>query len=446
MSFIEELNQTADWSPESLSTFQRDLPADWIERALDATGTVSLRRRRLPAEQVVWLVLGIGLYRDRCIRDVCDKLGLAMPDRAGRPVVASSALTQARERLGAAPMRYLFLCSAEAWSRQEAHDDFRGLKLLSVDGTVFDTPDTAENGAAFGFIESRTGHTSAFPSVRLTALMSLRTHLVWDAAFGPCTQGEINYARELVSAAPAHSLTLFDRCYFSAELLLSWQQAQPESHWLTPAKGKLRYTMVERFSEHDSLIEMPVSPQARAQYPHLPATWQARLVRYTNPKGEITGFVTSLTDPQRYPADELLRIYWERWEIEQGYGELKRRQLRSELLLRSQKPEGIRQEVWGILLAYNLIRLEISRIAQEAAVPPLRISFLMAMRYIQDEFLWCAVASPGAIPKKLRALRANVKAFILPERKRPSVPRAVRKSKTGYPVAEKPPRKNRGLK
>jgi hypothetical protein len=93
------------------------------------------------------------------------------------------------------------------------------------------------------------------------------------------------------------------------------------------------------------------------------------------------------------------------------------------------------------LLAYNLIRREISRIAEEAAVSPLRISFIMALRYIQDEFLWCAVASPGTIPSKLRQLRANVKQFILPERKRPPNPRAVRKSKTRYPILEKPPRR-----
>ena len=446
MSFAEELEQTAEWSPESLSTFQRAIPADWIEEALEATGSASLRRRRLPAEQVVWLVLGIGLYRDRSIRDVCDKLDLALPDNNGRPVVASSALAQARERLGSAPLRYLFLSSAEAWSRQECHDDFHGLKLLRVDGTVFEVPDTEANSEAFGFIESRKGYPNAFPSVRLTALMSLRTHLVWEAAFGACTQGEINYARELVSAAPAHSLTLFDRCYFSAELLLSWQQAQPESHWLTPVKRKMRYTVLKSLGEHDDLIEMPVSSQARQQHPHLPATWQARMIRFANPKGEITGFLTSLTDAERYPAQDLLRIYWERWEIEQGYGELKRRQLRNELLLRSQKPEGVAQELWGVLLAYNLVRLEIGRIAGEAKVPPLRISFLMAMRYIQDEFLWCAVASPGTIPKKLRALRANVRAFILPERKRPSVKRTVRKSKTRYPISDKPPRKHRGLK
>jgi hypothetical protein len=89
MSFSEELESTAEWSPETLSTFQRDIPADWIEEALKATGTVSLRRRCLPAEHVVWLVLGIGLYRDRSIRDVCDKLDIALA-QADKPLVATS--------------------------------------------------------------------------------------------------------------------------------------------------------------------------------------------------------------------------------------------------------------------------------------------------------------------------------------------------------------------
>ncbi len=442
MSFAEELHNTAEWSPETLSTFQRNIPADWIEEALTRTGTVSLRRRRLPAEQVVWLVLGIGLYRERSIRDVCDKLDLALPE-ADKPFVATSALAQARARLGEEPLRYLFLSSAEAWSKQENDERFHGLTLLGVDGTVFDVPDSPENGETFGFIKARKGYTPAFPSVRLCALMSLKSHLLVDATFGPCTTGEINHTRQLVGSAPAHSLTLFDRCYFCAELLLSWQQAQPESHWLTPLKTKLRHQVIEQYGPNDALVEMPVSPQARKEHPHLPETWQARRITYDDPKGEIKGFLTSLTDPARYPAEDLLKVYWERWEIEQGYGELKSRQLRNEMVLRSQKPDGVKQEMWGILLAYNLIRLEISRIAAEAAVSPLRISFIMALRYIQDEFLWCAVASPGTIPGKLRQLRANVKQFILPERKRPPNPRAVRKSKTRYPVLEKPPR---GLK
>ncbi|HAT8015945.1 TPA: IS4 family transposase, partial [Citrobacter rodentium NBRC 105723 = DSM 16636] len=91
------------------------------------------------------------------------------------------------------------------------------------------------------------------------------------------------------------------------------------------------------------------------------------------------GFITSLTEPGQYPAEALRYVYQERWSIENGYGELKQFQLSTATLLRSQKVSGIYQEIWGLLTAYNLIRMEMSQIAREAKVPPLRISFVMAM-------------------------------------------------------------------
>ena len=56
--------------PESLDALRRDIDPAWIDQALAATGTASLRRRRLPAEQVIWLVLGMALFRDRSIVEV----------------------------------------------------------------------------------------------------------------------------------------------------------------------------------------------------------------------------------------------------------------------------------------------------------------------------------------------------------------------------------------
>ncbi len=111
--------------------------------------------------------------------------------------------------------------------------------------------------------------------------------------------------------------------------------------------------------------------------------------------------------------------------------------LEDELLLRSQSVEGIEQEVWGILIAYNLVRVEISLIAKEAKVSPLRISFVMALRDTQDELMWCAIASPGSIPQKLRAMRERVKRYILPELKKRPKSRTVCMSKTRYPVRSK---------
>jgi hypothetical protein len=101
--------------------------------------------------------------------------------------------------------------------------------------------------------------------------------------------------------------------------------------------------------------------------------------------------------------------------------------------IRSRKPAGIGQELWGVALAYNLVRLEMVGIVDEADVAPTRISFVMALRLIRDEWLWCAVAKPGAIPRHLRELRAEVLRFVLPPRRsQRSYPRVVKKKFSRY--------------
>ena len=77
---------------------------------------------------------------------------------------------------------------------------------------------------------------------------------------------------------------------------------------------------------------------------------------------------------------------------------VKTHQLDRQEIIRSRSIEGVKQERWGILLTYNLIRREMECIADEAKVAPSRISFVAAMRFIRDEWHWCALASPGSIP------------------------------------------------
>lgn len=98
MGFNEAFHATAGFaSPPDLDGFRRHLDPAWIEQALEATGTATVRRRRLPSEQVIWVVLGMGLFRDRPMEDIVSKLDLALP---GVGTVARSSVSQARERVG----------------------------------------------------------------------------------------------------------------------------------------------------------------------------------------------------------------------------------------------------------------------------------------------------------------------------------------------------------
>lgn len=132
---------------------------------------------------------------------------------------------------------------------------------------------------------------------------------------------------------------------------------------------------------------MKVSPQARKKDPGLPLTWEVRAIT-RELDGKPRTLFTSLMDPARYKAEEVFALYHERWEIELAYGEMKTDMLGQAMTLRSQQPDGVKQELWATLLMYNLIRLEITRIADEAKVQPCRISFITALRYIVDEWLW----------------------------------------------------------
>lgn len=423
-------------APEDLSVFQREIPLAWIEQALTQTDKASVRRRKLPAELVVWLVIGLGLYRNRPISEVVSKLDLKVVSQAGE-MVAPSAIPQARQRLTSQPLEALFNITSSHWcEREDSGDVWNGLQLFSIDGTTLRCTENEETADHFSYIGNQHQKKSVYPVARLCALMSLRSRMILDVKFGPSSQGEITYAKQLIDSVPQNSLTIFDSCYFSAELMTSWHQQDANQHWLTPLKSNTRYTILEQYGDNDFLVEMPVSPQARKRNPDLAETWQARLVMYPESKeaNHLRGLLSSLTDPSRYPPQAILDVYFERWEIENGYGEIKQYQLDENILLRSQTVEGIYQEIWGLVIAYNLIRVEISQIAKEAEVSPLRISFVMALRFIQDELMWCAIASPGTIPKKLKAMRENVKLFILPEKRKRPKSRTVRVSKTRYPI------------
>jgi Insertion element 4 transposase N-terminal len=114
-----------------LSALSRSLDVDWITQALAITGKASVRKRKLPAEQVVWLVIALALYRHQSIPEVVAHLDLWLPDEIN-PDIAKSALTQARQRLGRAPLAQLFGMSASCWDeRHQSGKAWRGLEGLA---------------------------------------------------------------------------------------------------------------------------------------------------------------------------------------------------------------------------------------------------------------------------------------------------------------------------
>src|SRR4051812_37226051 len=126
------------------------LDPGWIDDALAASGAATMRRRRLPAEQALRLVLGMALYRGLSIVEIVEHLQLALRDGTGR-TVARSAPVQARARLGDEAVRALFERCAHEWGHTAARRHaWRGLAVYGVDGTTLRVPDSVENRETFG--------------------------------------------------------------------------------------------------------------------------------------------------------------------------------------------------------------------------------------------------------------------------------------------------------
>ena len=428
MHLGEALAEAAEFAePGCFLELGRHLDPAWIERALRATGTTTIRRRRLPAEQVIWLVIGMGLYRGESIERVVDLLDIPLPDRDDT-AVAKSAISQARQRLPEEPLAYLFETTAAEWATRSAQAHrWRGLTLYGMDGTTMRVPDSAENRLAFGGQRGRNGE-SGYPQVRLVALMALRSHVLSTVRFAAYSTGETTLAREVWREIPEDSLTIVDRNFLVKKDLIRLETSG-NRHWLSRSKTNTRWAVMKKLGKDDYLAEWDV------QETGLRGKWEIRVIHYKRKGFPRSTLLTSLIDAEKYPAKELVALYHERWELELAYDEVKTHLLDRQETIRSRTPAGVRQELWGIAIAYNLVRREMERVAETAGVSPTRVSFVTALSYMRDELcrLRGRTLPLGTIPSRLQRLERNLKRLLLPKRRTDrAFPRAVKIKMSGY--------------
>lgn len=431
MSWLQtELSQTLARTPANLDQLSSLIEPQWIEQALQATGRASIRRRKLPAEHVVWLVIGLALFRNQPIWHVVRQLQLTLD---GQPMTVPSAAVQARQRLGDEPLQQLFALLTSAWTSSVSPAQcVLGLRVLAVDGVVWSSPDTPENRQSLGCCTNHQHGPGSWPQIRAVCLMDTYSHELLDARLGDMTQGELTLASQLKGCD--QSLRVFDRAYFSAAFLLDWQAAGEQRHWLIRAKDNLRHEVVATHAKGDCTIRMPVSARARQLHPHLPSHWQARLIE-VQLGARTRRFITSLTDATRYPKRELAQLYAKRWEIELGFREIKQSLQAGEFVLRSKQPALVRQELWGVLIAYTLVRRLMRQMAEHLQVAPLRMGFHVAAIAIIDVLRFAPLESAATLPRRLALLFEQAQLFVIAERRLArSYPRAVKRRPSKYPT------------
>tara|TARA_B100000508_G_scaffold52272_1_gene40534 strand:- start:11 stop:1342 length:1332 start_codon:yes stop_codon:yes gene_type:complete len=435
MQFQQDLLDLGDlFNFSDLSSFTQNIPVEWVESALRLSSSATIRRRRLPSDQVLWLVLGMAMFRNEPVHEVARRLNICAQGLASDNLLARSGVTNARKRLGFEPIEWLFRQTGTHWGNERyPEDEWHGLRVMAVDGALFRTQDTPELRDHFGSGNTSTNRQTPFPMLRLVALMNVRSHIMLDAQISPYRRGEIPLAESFLSSIPENSVTLFDKGFWSANLMLALNQNASNRHWLIPERKGLVHEVVETYEAGDELIEMKVSPQARKKNPDLPETWRARRVTYKTKSG--TKSVMTSLPAEQYSAAQVSTLYKERWEIELGFRDIKSSMQNNAITLRSKKVNLVYQELWGLLLCYNIVRREASMAAVSFDRSPSDIRFKSVCDYIAVQLIVMAAASPiSGTGRRLSELRAGVGSLFLERRPRKTTPRTVKISKTRYPL------------
>jgi len=385
----------------SVGLLAKAFPRQAVEEAVDAAGAREQRSRLLPAWLTVYFTLALALFMDMGAGRVMRKLAgvLAWAERGVTVVVPSEeALSNARTRLGPAPLRLLFEKAAGVLAGPGTPGAFwRGRRLVSLDGTTLDVQDTGANWQQFGGPSTKGPSGAklrgAFPQVRLLALAECGTRALVAACCGGYRTGEKTLARRLLGRLGAGMLCLADANFACYEL---WAiAAGTGADLLWRAGAQLGLPVLQVLDDGTYLSRLKAPRQLRRQGAE---DITVRVIEYhiEDAAGQVTetfALITTLLDPGAAPARELAELYHARWEIETALGAFKTEMKGAGIVLRSKTPDGAEQEIWALLCACHAIRELICAAAALARQDPLRISFVNALDVVRGP-----VGNPGSFP------------------------------------------------
>ena len=388
----------------SLGVLTGAVPRDVVDDAIAVCGRGARRRGgTLPPHVMVYFAMALALYADDDYEEVMVRLSETLSGwdcwSGDWALPTTGGITQARMRLGAEPMAEIFSRVAVPVADPLTQGAWLGSRrLMAIDGFEWDAPDTPENVAEFGYSGSG-ANASAYPKVRVVTVSECGSQSMIAASIGSAGEGEHTLARRLWHDLDPDWLLIADRGFYSftnwstasatgaqllwrvsASVTLPVLAALPDGSYTSVLvkpgiRGKARAALIER-----ARIGGDLDPDRAVRI---------RVVEYTVPdrdgngSGELIALITTITDPRSASAPALAEGYHQRWEHETSNDQLKTHLRGPGRILRSKKPETVRQEIYGYLLTHYAISSLICRAATEAQIDPDRVKFVRAVRIIR---------------------------------------------------------------
>lgn len=352
---------------------------------------------KLVSSFVVWLVLGLTLRRDKNCIGVLDWLLSGcrwMSCQLPLQLVSEGAISHARVRVGVKVFEVLF--NRMVATLKPLPTDFHQWVSVAFDGSTGSLPDTLCNRTHFGKPKSRrAGEASAYPQLRWMSLLAIGPRLLLDVAYGPYAgkgTGERSLMMHILNRLhPSNWLFMVDAGLYSFAMM--WQIQQQDGAFLVKVSSHPKLPVLERLPDGSYLSEMSGKRLDPSRSTDKRKAWRqetlsVRVMVYQIPGFRPTRLVTNLLDTS-ITAKELVFQYHKRWDIELCFDEIKTHQcatLRGQMptLMRSKRPDLVEQELYAMMILYNLIRELMLQAATSADQDPLALSFKHCLHIIID--------------------------------------------------------------
>jgi len=392
----------------SLASIMQVITQRKVQEALAATATASKRNRLLPAPMVVYLVVMLAFYAEVSVREnlgiLLDHLRALFGRERVKKRPADSAVSKARQRLGAKPLGWLFAAVARPVGDRNLPGCFwRGFRVVAADGMAQDVQDTAENRERFGIHRNQDGRVG-YPQVKAVVLIECGTRVPLGCALGRNDAYEPGLFDQIQPRLEKDMLLLTDRAYYTVCQTTTncdyyrWKTCSERAGALLwRVKSTLILRPIEKFSDGSYLGR--VRPSQKLVKPGLCRKGESMIVRVIEyrpvfedgTEGDTVRLITTLLDPVKAPADELAGLYAQRWNEETGYDELKTHLRGPNRVLRSPLPDLVEQEWYGFLLAYYVLRVTIAEAARREGCAPRALSFVHAVHTVCQTATNCVV-------------------------------------------------------
>jgi len=414
----------------SMTMLSEVYPKAVIERCVQQSEPWSTKARRIRASTALALVLfviGMALWSrlNQCQvwHKLVGRLSDLHPGSPQRPL-SDSGLSGRRQALGSQGLQALMRerCQVIAQPATMPGAFFGRYRLMAIDGTVFNTPETTANATAFGRSSNQYGP-GAYPQVRCVQLAECGSHAVVGLSIDRYDVSEVHGAHHLLEEVGPNMLVMVDAGITSGGFLEHARKQRAHVLGALEAGVWEHLGHQRRLADGSVLAWVGPTRPGHAHYPVRQGMW-VRILSYRltdarlGEPGQVYRLVTTLLNPRLAPALELIALYHERWEIEVVLDEIKTHERAQRKVLRSKTPEGVRQELYGLYLAHYAVRVLLAQAAVQAELDPDRLSFTEGLFELTEMISLALTLEPEeATAPLLSRLRHKMAQHVLPARR-----------------------------